>query len=345
MFTMQNVEQLGAVTTRSGILVLIDTGYLKLWSHNRVPVMPDGVLSDEGATERANSFVDLRLVGADAERAGRMLDMSWNPLYVYDQPSVHLELETKLDKLVRENKLDARLEVATQRIPHRQRVDLAIAQGRGAGEIQFHGVLAVAIGGVPRLQRLPVLGVRCAQPNADRWRHVIVQCRKDEMIANSQKVGLVAVDYARILIADVDVLGSWKHEESLDGLADYVFWGRDAERVATAVNAPRVTREEFGWVNVPLQIAEKNGIAVQEYRDKNALKIAGDYRPHSHHWQVMKPVRENSSTESGTTEVDGMTVCNFMTTWGDGLFEVYRELDQKGELVQIRVEMETVPQN
>ena len=32
-----------------------------------------------------------------------------------------------------------------------------------------------------------------------------------------------------------------------------------------------------------------------------------------------------------------------MTTWGDGLFQVYRDLDSSGELVQIRIEMERMP--
>jgi len=35
-----------------------------------------------------------------------------------------------------------------------------------------------------------------------------------------------------------------------------------------------------------------------------------------------------------------MKVCNFMTTWGDGSFEVYRDLDDSGQLVQIRVRLE-----
>lgn len=57
----------------------------------------------------------------------------------------------------------------------------------------------------------------------------------------------------------------------------------------------------------------------------------------------MKPVRENSPTKSGTTELDGLKVCNFMTTWRDGLFQVYRDLDDSDELVQIRIEMEKMP--
>jgi hypothetical protein len=57
----------------------------------------------------------------------------------------------------------------------------------------------------------------------------------------------------------------------------------------------------------------------------------------------MKPIRENDPTESSTTEIGNEKVCNFMTTWGDGLFQVFRDLDNAGQLVQIRIEMETIP--
>ncbi|WP_221312786.1 hypothetical protein [Granulicella aggregans] len=343
MTVMLPLEELGIVTSRSGILLLIDTGYLRLWSHDRVPEMPDGVLSDDGATATANTFVDLRIVGADAERVGQLLGMSWNPFYVYDQPPTNLELRNKLDSFVREQKLDARFEVVNPRISHRQRVDLAIKQGKGAGEIQFHGVWAAAVSGVPTATPLRVVGERGDEQNPDRWRRVIVECQPGKRYVQSHEVGLVGVDYARILIADVDVLGGWKHEESLDGMADFLFWGRDAERIAATLHAPRVGSREFGWVDLPTETATGKGIAVQEYRDKHSLKIAVDYRPHSHHWQVMRPIRESSPTESSTTEIDGEKVCNFMTTWGDGLFQVYRDIDGSGQLVQIRIEMETLP--
>jgi hypothetical protein len=187
------------------------------------------------------------------------------------------------------------------------------------------------------------MGERCDEQNPDRWRRVIIQCRPSKRCVRSHEIGLVSVDYARILIADVVVLGTWKHEESLDGMADFLFWGRDAEQIAATLMAPRLSDNEFGWVDVPVEAARENGIAVREYRDQYSLKVADDYHPHSHHWQVMKPVRENNPTESSTTEIDGEKVCNFMTTWGDGVFQVYRDLDGAGEIVQIRVEMETRP--
>jgi hypothetical protein len=68
---MASLEQIGTVTTRSGGLIVIDTGYLGIWSHDAAPLMPEGSLDTEEQTGRASSFVDLRLV-ADAERAGQL---------------------------------------------------------------------------------------------------------------------------------------------------------------------------------------------------------------------------------------------------------------------------------
>jgi hypothetical protein len=336
---MSSLEQIGTVTTRSGGLIVLDTGYLNIWSHSRPPLLPVGSLSTEDQTRNANSFVDLRLIGSDAERAGQLLDMSWNPLFVYYQPPDHAELEDKLQEVVRKHHLDARFEVISPRIPHRKRIDQALEYGGGAGEIQFHGVWAAVVAGVPVGESLQVLGERMPPPDQFNWKRVWVRCNPRSFIGRSEKVGHVGVDYARLLIADFDVLGAWHHEDSLDGLADFVFWGSDAEQAARFLNAETLSTTEFGWTDLPVESAEERGMAVEDYKRTNNLKFATDYRPHSHHWEVMRDAR-TTPTESGMTEVDGVKVCNFMTTWGDGVFEVHRDLGNSGELVQIRIEFD-----
>jgi hypothetical protein len=336
---MPNHEELGFVTCRSGILIIIDTGYLNIWSHDQIPMLPDGSLNSASAVKHANSFVDLKIVGIDAEKAGRALEMSWHPLMVYDQPPLHPELRKKFDEIIHRNQLSAELEVLTPRIAHRKRVNLALEQGHGAGEVQFHGVWASVIGSVPTSRALKVLGERMTGNDSDRWKRVIVQCNPGKKIENSEMVGCVGVDFARLLIADVDCLGSWEHHKSLDGLADFVFWGRDAKVIAEAINAPALAQEQFGWRDISEDLAQSRGHSVEEYKERHDLKLATDYRPHSHHWRVMEPTR-NSPTESAVTDVDGITVCNFMTSWGDGLFDVYRDLSGSGELVQIRIELD-----
>jgi hypothetical protein len=335
--SMPDREQLGFVTCPSGVLIVIDTGYLGIWSHNRAPILPDGALETDEARAGANTFVDLRVAGADAEQAGRMLDMSSHPLFIYDQPPDHPELDKKLADLVSKHGLDAHFEVISPRIPHRQRVNQAIQQGDGAGEILFHGVWAAVVGDVPTSIPLAVFGQRLGRQEKERWEKVLIECRPQTPIARSERVGSVGVDYARLLVADVDALGAWQHEKSLDGLADYVFWGREAEQVAHALNAPRLGPNEFGWRDVPEDLAHGHGVEVEEYKERQALKLGTDFRPHSHHWRVMEPTR-NSPTESGMTEVGGATLCNFMTSWGDGLFDVYRDVGESGRLVQLRIE-------
>jgi hypothetical protein len=335
---MPKLIQIGTVTTRSGVLIVIDTGYLGIWSHNRSPILPDGALSPPEALHRANSFVDLRITGKDAAQVGRLLDMSWHLLYIYDQPPDHSELQAKFDEVIHRHHLNARLETLSARISHRERVNLAIHQGSGAGEIQFHGVWAVVAAGAPINKPLRVLGERMPAPGDANWKRVIVECNPDLPIVRSVMVGNVGVDYSRLMVADVDALGAWHHEDSLDGLADFVFWGRDAGKVAQTARAPRLSASEFGWLNTPEALAQEHGASIEHLKEKDNLKFATDYRPHSHHWQIMRPTRE-SPTESGTIEVDGMTVCNFMTTWGDGVFEVYRDLSELNELVQIRIEL------
>ena len=60
---MQGTEKLGFVTCKSGVLIVIDTGYLGIWSHDRVPTSPEGGLDTPESTEHANTAVDLNIVG------------------------------------------------------------------------------------------------------------------------------------------------------------------------------------------------------------------------------------------------------------------------------------------
>ena len=332
----QTHEQLGIVTSPSGTLIIIDTGYLGIWSHDKAPILTDDYLSGEERAIDPNSFVDLEIVGADSEKAGRLLEMSWHPHFIYDQDPNHTELSEKFTRLVNQHRLDARLQTLSARVPHLQRAEQALKYGQGAGEFQFHGVWAVAIAGEPISQPLRILGERMPLPNFDCWRRVIIECNRGQ-VTRSENIGVVGVDYARFLVSDLYALNAWQHEESLDGLADFVFWGGDAERLARALDAPQLDSSEFGWVDVPKEFALEKGRAAINYISAEELRVATDYRPHSHHWRVMEPSRK-TTTGSGTTEVGGATVCNFTSTWGNGAFDVFRDLSDTGKLVQIRIE-------
>jgi hypothetical protein len=216
------IESLGEVTAPSGVLLIIDTGYLNLWCHDRPPVLPEGVLSNAQATARANTFVDVRVDGPDAVEAGKAFDRSWNPLYVFDASPESVgpggKLTQAFAEIVSARSLRARL-VPQSLIPHRRRVDLALEYGSGAGEVQFHGLWAAVIA-VPNDRALPVMGVRIVDGDfAGRWQRVWVECGNGR-VARSEMAGHVMVDWARLMVADVDGLGEWKHDEPLDGRAD-----------------------------------------------------------------------------------------------------------------------------
>ena len=83
---------------------------------------------------------------------------------------------------------------------------------------------------------------------------------------------MVSVDEARLMFADADALG-WRHEDALDGKADYVFWGRDAEAAATLHGAPKLSPDEFGWVDLPVDEAVERGLAVEESREQRGLDV------------------------------------------------------------------------
>jgi len=176
----------------------------------------------------------------------------------------------------------------------------------------------------------------------DRWRWVDLEVRPGRKVAKSERAGRVYVDRARLMFADIDALREWKHDDSIDGQADMVFWGLDAEAAAKEAKAPRLPDSDdtamYGWENIPDADARRKGGLVWQAMQKNQWKVALDYRPHSHHWNVMRQVRA-SATESGTIEVGGATMCGFMTSWGDGLFYVVVECDKGGEVVRVRLQL------
>lgn len=203
---------------------------------------------------------------------------------------------------------------------------------------QIPEVPVISIEGLPRDRALPVIGVRVAEGRwKDQWDHVAIVV-SDQPIARSEEVGEAMVDFARLLLADEGNGDRWVHEDSIDGCADFVFWGRDAGALAAAVDAPALEEGNFGWRNLPVEDVVSKGTAAEELKAERGWKLATDFRPHSHHWQALEKVR-SSPTESATIDVDGLRVCLFMTSWGDGMFPVHADLAADGSLVQIRIQL------
>jgi hypothetical protein len=339
---MADRELLGEIITPSGTVLIPDMGYLYLWSHDRAPIIPEGWSETDSIREAANSSVDLRLEGKDAKQVGKLLSRQWNPEYLFDMPQDAIE-RTRADvaKVAREHNLSASVAVLPERISHRKRVDLALAHRKEGGEFQVHGIWNALAGGLPRNRSMPVFAERMpAGKHEGRWQRIYLECAPDVAIANSELLGYTMVDFARLMFADVDALAHWKHEDSLDGKADFVFWGRDAEQLASVFKAPKLSDDRFGWEDLPINQAVTLAEKVREERDRRDLKFGTDFRSHSHHHEVLKQIR-TTPTESGTIDLGGARLCGFMTSWGDGLFEVYRDIGPVGELARIRIELGT----
>jgi hypothetical protein len=223
-----------------------------------------------------------------------------------------------------------------QGISHRQRAILTARQ-RLEGFV-FSGMPGVAVGGLPTDRPIDVMAE--PEPGEDGWRQIVVAVTGSS-VASSRNAGTIGVDMARLTFADVDALSHWQHEESLDGLADVLFWGREETDAAYHFTAPRVEipgdSGSYGWANLPIDEAISRALAIQAWKDAVPGRgLAIDYRPHSHHWQVMQQVRA-SETESGTVTVAGASILFAMTTWGDGYFPAYADYDASGDLAAIRV--------
>jgi hypothetical protein len=330
--------RLGTATAPSGTLLIVDAGYLGLWCHDRPPLIPEGALGDPELEAKANGSVDLRIEGPDAIAAGRAFHRQWNPGWLFDIPrDAMMSLEGSFRRHVLANGWKAHLVALPERVTHLHRVELALEHGGGAGYVQLGGLGCVAVGGVPRDRELEIVGERVSDPSGDdakRWRRVSIECRPELKVARREPLGEAMVDRARLIIADVDALGGWVHEDALDGKADLVFWGRDAEAAAAALSAPLTPEGVHGWLDLTVAEAAERARAVEAL----GLTLAIDFRPHSHHYQLMAQVRA-SQTESGSINVGGARMCGFMTTWGDGLFPVVRELSAAGELVRISIEL------
>jgi hypothetical protein len=200
--------------------------------------------------------------------------------------------------------------------------------------------LAVLVRDVPN-GVAPIFGVRLGKGRfAKCWDHVYVDLQAAEA-ASSEEVGTALVDNARLCFADPAALAHWQHEEPIDGKADFVFWGKDAHELAKLVGAEHGP-DGWGFRDLPIEEARARGLAAEKAKRENKLLLATDFRPHSHHWQILAQQRA-TETQSGTIEVGGARVTSFHTTWGDGVFPAYVDKDRAGRAVRVRVQLATDP--
>jgi hypothetical protein len=311
-------------------------GLLWQWKHDRAPRLEGWEPYYEQLAESDAESVDYRAEGPDAVAAAAHWEAGPSP-FVHDRPPT-AEFQARLAEKTRETGLDATFVRLPERIAHRRRVDDALEWGAGAGVVFTSGIDSIAVAGLPRDRPLRVTGERMGgEEYADLLRSVVVEVA-DGPPARVEQIGEVAVDEARLIVADVDALGEWRHVEALDGRADFVFWGRDAPAVAERHAAPELEEGFFGWLDLPVDEAIELGGPIED--EGGELGLATDFRPHSHKRAILGEMRA-SPTESGTIEVGGATVCAFFTGWGDGFYPVSRALAGDGRLLSIEIELGT----
>ncbi|MGK5554253.1 hypothetical protein ACSNOI_21820 [Actinomadura kijaniata] len=333
--------ELGTVTCPSGRLVIADTGYLGLWSGDAAPVADADLLAgitDPALRESVANAADLEIVGPDAERAARSFDRQ-SGTWLYDIPAHGVpKIVESFEAHCREHGLDARVERLPGRVPHRERAERAARAG-GDGFI-MQGV-PVVVAPLPAGSEPRVTGTRRDYGRVGvRWETITVHVSDAAPVA-SRRLDTVGVDAARLSLVDADALGSWRHDEPLDGLADVAFWGRSQEEAAARFDAPPLGRpgEEGvrGWTDLDVPTAVERAMAVQEWADASPERLlAVDFRPHSHHFEALSLIRA-TVTGSGVIEVGGARTLAFATSWGDGLYPVHADFDASGRPARIRI--------
>lgn len=328
---------LGEITLPSGTLVVTDMGYLGSWSGSAPPSHVPDQITDPVLRANIAAAQDFRLVGPDAEAAARAVDLQ-SLTYVYDIPRHGVStIVARYQEAIDKHSFDARFEPEVQRIPHRERARRAAAAG-GADFI-IDGAWSVAVGDLPTDKPMKVMGRRLdyGETVGPRWSDITVEIAEGQ--GSSQTViGQVGVDWARIILIDADALGSWVHESSLDGLADVAYWGRDISEARAAFGGIDLEDRTVGWENLAEAEAQVLAVRIERWRQLPDRRLMVDYRPHSHHYQVMRQIRRGDEFGVGAIDVGGARAVAFHTSWGDGVFPVSSQ-SVDGRLTGLRIEL------
>ena len=328
---MAERRTIGTVRVPSGALVVIDGGLLWMWSGEETPELPPGVQGVRG-------ILDLHVTGRDVEDFWRAWGRNSYPTYIHDIPVEHVErVAEEARALARDKRLSVQVGIVAS-VPHQERLRQVLKWRASGGVATFHGIGVTVIGGVPTDRALPVVAEASAMAgHAGTWQRAWVELAPGEPV-RTMLCGSVGVDMARLMVCDMNALTAWESVLSLDGLADLVLWGLHAAEVAEQVGAPLLSNTEHGWVDLDVHEAFEKAQALEALRNQGEHRFNFDFRPHNHQWQVLKQVR-SSPTQSGTIAIDGAEATVFMTTWGDGVYDVFRDLAADGSTMRIRVEL------
>jgi hypothetical protein len=200
---------LGAVMCPSGILAILDPGYMDMWSGSAEPT-PVFSASDDAATRASiESAADYFIGGKDGVAVARMADIqAFN--FIYDMPQEGAEkIMQRIAGLSSVHGLDAHLEREARRIPHRERAQRVA--DLGGGDFVMQGPWVTVVGGLHRDEmRVHAIAHDYGGHVGVRWTEVVVEARRLQ-VESSGLIGYVGVDYGMALLADADALSLWQH--------------------------------------------------------------------------------------------------------------------------------------
>jgi len=198
---------------------------------------------------------------------------------------------------------------------------------------------------VPSDRALAVVGTRVGAGRfAACWDHVAIELAGPDRhdVAHARKLGEAACDFARLICMDRAAIDHWQHEDSLDQLADFVFSGRDEAQLAKALGAKRLPHGGgHGFTDLPLAEAEAKADRAAELKAEHKWLLVTELRPHSHHFDALAAARASPSG-AGVLEIGGARVLLFFTSWGNGVYPVYLDVDQDARPVRIRIQLAPV---
>jgi hypothetical protein len=322
--------------------VIVDMGYMELWSGRHEPVPRLDEIDDPEDKARAASRGDYFIAGKDAAEVARIADYSSFHFFYDRSPKGIDTIAAEIATLAHKNGLDAHLEREPRQIPHRERAQRVA--DLGGGDFGMEGPWVGAVGTLPN-KPLTVRGRRQDYRGnvGVRWADVSIEVSQ-EPVESSHRAGDVAVDHGLILLGDAEALGAWRHFEPLDGLYDVAFWGVIGEAVSGTLAAPPLW-DGWGWRDIGLDEAKQRMQQVRSWlgSDSPEGRLALELRPHSHFYRVMEQIRRTERTrarpgEVGALDLDGAALLGLSTSWGDGLFPIWVDRDKAGAVAAIRLE-------
>ena len=222
--------------------------------------------------------------------------------------------------------------------PHRERARRC-AEAGGA-EFLLFGVPVVVVGGIPSDRELRVTATEADYGGrvGPRWAEVRLHL-SDAPPVGEHQVGVVGVDYARLMLGDADALGNWQHERPIDGLADVAYWGATAEQARATLGGEALDDSTFGWTDLGVDDALRLGPPGRTVEGRSPDCGTGDGL--SSALPPLGRARTGSPLGSrrGRARLAGARLLMFFTSWGDGLYPVIVERSADGVPVAVRVQL------